>query len=47
MFYEEREQSLLFAFGGEMSCIVAVGRKNFFFKKASHGFLESDMRKIS
>lgn len=28
MFYEEREQSLLFAFGGEMSCIVAVGRKH-------------------
>lgn len=46
MFYEEREQSLLFAFGGEMSCIVAVGRKHFK-KKASHGFLESDMRKIS
>lgn len=38
MFYEEREQSLLFAFGGEMSCIVAVGRKHFFLKRPLMGF---------
>lgn len=29
VFYEGREQSqFLFAFGGEMSCVVAVGRNN-------------------